>query len=129
MTSPIATRRGAGRFALHYLEMLVAMTVGMVVLAPLWWPLGIDRPDLETLVMAVDMTVGMAAWMRFRGHRWRPVAEMSAAMVAPFLALLPAYRAGALTGDDLMMLGHVLMLLTMLGAMLLRPAEYTGHHH
>lgn len=129
MTTSLAARRGVLRFLRHYVEMVVAMVVGMVVLAPLWWPLGIERVELESLVMATNMTIGMTAWMRWRGHGWRPVAEMGAAMYVPFLVLFPPYWAGSLSGDDVMMLGHGLMLVTMLGAMLLRPAEYAGHRH
>ena len=40
------------------------MMVGMVALAPLWqvaWPGLAAHPDLETLTMALDMTLAMAA--------------------------------------------------------------------
>lgn len=128
MTSSFTIPR-TGRFWWHYVEMLVAMAVGMMLLAPLWWPLDIERADLQVLVMAVNMTVGMAAWMKVRRHRWRPIAEMSAAMLAPFTLLLPLLWAGVLSEEGLMLLGHVLMLLTMLAAMLARPDEYAHHHH
>lgn len=128
MTSTFAIPR-TRRFWWHYAEMLVAMAVGMMLLAPLWHPLGIERADLHLLTMAADMTIGMAAWMRVRRHGWRPIAEMSAAMVAPFVLLLPLLWAGLLSEDGLFALGHVLMLVAMLGAMLLRPDEYAGHRH
>lgn len=127
MTSTFAIPR-TRRFWWHYAEMLVAMAVGMMLLAPLWMPFDIERADLNVLTMAVDMTIGMAAWMKVRRHRWRPIAEMSAAMMAPFLLLLPALWLGVLSEDGPMLLGHVLMLVAMLAAMLLRPDEY-GHHH
>jgi hypothetical protein len=120
------------RFAGHYVEMVVAMFVGMFVLSPVWSfaaPGLVARDDVGALVMAFDMTVGMALWMRVRRHSWRPIGEMSAAMVAPFVVLLVPYWLGAISGMTLMMLGHALMFVTMLAAMLLRPAEYTGHHH
>jgi flagellar biosynthetic protein FliP len=128
MTSSFTIPR-TRRFWWHYAEMLVAMAVGMVLLAPLWLPFGIERADLHALTMAANMTIGMAVWMRVRRHRWRPIAEMSAAMVAPFVLLLPPLWAGLLSEDGLFVLGHVLMLATMLAAMLLRPDEYAGHHH
>jgi flagellar biosynthetic protein FliP len=78
--------------------------------------------------MAANMTIGMAGWMVFRGHGRRMTVEMSAAMVAPFLLLLVPLAAGAITADTLMMGGHSLMFLTMLGAMLLRRDDYTHHH-
>jgi flagellar biosynthetic protein FliP len=119
------------RFIGHYVEMVVAMFVGMGVLALPWmllWP-GLDEdPVANTLVMAANMTIGMAAWMALRGHGRQMIVEMSAAMVAPFLVLLVPYAAGAITADTLMMAGHMLMFLTMLGAMVLRREDYVNHH-
>ncbi|NGN91147.1 hypothetical protein G5C66_00125 [Nocardioides sp. KC13] len=103
MTKTHRSRSRALTFALHYLQMIVAMVIGMMV-------------------------IPMAAWMRFRGHGWRPVVEMSAAMYAGFVAFFPFLWLGAIDGDGLMLLGHVLMLLLMLAAMLARPGEYSGHH-
>jgi len=128
MTSTFTLPR-TRRFWWHYAEMLLAMVVGMMLLAPLWHPLGIERADLHALTMAADMTIGMAVWMRVRRHRWRPIAEMSVAMVAPFVLLLPPLWAGVLSADGLFVLGHVLMLAAMLAAMLLRPDEYAPHRH
>ena len=112
----------------HYLEMVVAMVVGMVALGPvedLLWPGLDDRLDVHVVVMATNMAIGMGAWMRFRGHSWRAIAEMSAAMYVPFAVLLVPYWAGAVSGGLLMTVGHVAMLPLMALAMLLRPAEYT----
>ena len=129
MTTPRSawTRAEAWRFTRHYLEMVVAMVVGMVVLGPLEglvWPGLDDRIDVHALVMATNMAIGMGAWMRFRGHSWRGIAEMSASMYLPFAVLLVPYWAGAIGADALMTWGHVLMLPAMALAMLLRPAEY-----
>jgi flagellar biosynthetic protein FliP len=121
-----ATRKNL-RFALHFVEMVLAMLVGMVVLGPVWsfaWPGLSDLAVPSALVMAADMTIGMALWMRIRRHSWRPIVEMSAAMVLPFLALLVPYGTGAIDGDALMMGGHLLMLPAMLAAMLWRHREY-----
>lgn len=138
VTTPASGRgRAAWRFTLHYAEMVIAMLVGMIFFGPLWKvlyePLGwsglFERPDVAAMTMATDMTVAMSIWMRHRGHGWAPVAEMGAAMYAPFLVLLVPYWMGAMSGDDLMMGGHVLMLPAMAVAMLARRSEYTGHHH
>jgi hypothetical protein len=119
------------RFAGHFAEMIVAMFVGMIALGPLWslaWP-GLDSyPVAGALVMATNMTIGMALWMRIRRHTWRPIVEMSAAMYLPFVVLLVPYWLGAISGGALMMGGHVLMLPAMLAAMLWRRGDYTGHH-
>jgi hypothetical protein len=111
--------------------MVLSMLAGMGLLAIPWmifWPGLSDHPVIDTLVMSANMTIGMAAWMVVRGHGRRMIVEMSAAMVAPFLLLLVPLAAGAITADTLMMGGHSLMFLTMLGAMLLRRHDYTHHH-
>jgi hypothetical protein len=125
----------AGHFVRHYLEMVIAMLVGMVVLGPLWSLIGdaldwsaLHRPEPAALVMATNMTIAMCAWMRFRGHRWPATLEMAAAMYLPFLVLFPPLWLGALSEHGLMIGGHLLMLPAMAGAMLRRHAEYTGHH-
>ena len=73
--------------------------------------------DVGVLVMATNMAIGMGAWMRFRGHSWRGIAEMSAAMYVPFVVLLVPFWAGAIGEHTLMTWGHVLML----------PAMAAGH--
>ncbi|WP_336713768.1 hypothetical protein [Arthrobacter sp. USHLN218] len=139
--SPASPRCGRGRaalnFARHYLEMLVAMVAGMAILGPvgnlLFEALGVAelfaRPDLGSLVMATSMTLAMSAWMKFRGHRWAPIAEMAAAMYLPFIVLFIPLWAGLIDGHTLMAAGHVLMLPAMAAAMLLRRHEYTRAHH
>ncbi|MBW0117564.1 hypothetical protein [Pseudonocardia abyssalis] len=127
MTATVTARTAlADRgFWTHYLQMLVAMVLGMVVLGMLWPHV----PGIEAtvLVMATNMTVGMSAWMLWRRHPRVSVAQMAAAMYVPFLVLLPPLWAGWLTGDGVMLLGHLLMLPAMVAAMLLRPHEYVGH--
>jgi flagellar biosynthetic protein FliP len=114
-------------FVRHYLEMVVAMLAGMFLLGPLeslLWPSLTARPDVGVLVMATNMSIGMGAWMRFRGHSWRGIAEMSASMYLPFLVLLVPFWAGGIGEHALMTWGHLLMLPAMAAAMLLRPDEY-----
>jgi hypothetical protein len=120
------------RLAVHYVEMVVAMVVGMVALHPVWtaalgalgWHAVLDVPEAMALVMATDMTIAMSAWMRFRGHGWRSTAEMGAAMYLPFLVLFVPMWAGVLSPAGMLLWGHVLMLGAMAGAMALRPHEY-----
>lgn len=121
-----ATRKNL-RFALHFVEMVIAMFVGMFALGPLWsmaWPGLSDLPAVDALVMATNMTIGMAAWMLIRRHSWPRIAEMSAAMYLPFLILMVPYAFGAIDGDALMMGGHMLMMPAMFAAMLWRHREY-----
>jgi hypothetical protein len=124
-------------FARHYVEMVVVMVGGMVVLgAPAGWLMGAFgtswsqlSPAMMVLVMAVTMTAPMVAWMRFRGHAWRPTAEMAASMVLPaFAAMALAWTVVTAVGT-LMVVEHAAMLAAMLVAMLLRRDEYMGAHH
>ena len=116
------------RFTLHFLEMVVAMVVGMIALGPIWsfaWPDLSGNMTAQVLVMATNMSLAMALWMKIRRHGWASIIEMSAAMYVPFLVLLPFYWAGVLPGMALMAAGHVLMLPAMLIAMLRRRHEYS----
>jgi hypothetical protein len=136
--SAAATLRGAAlrRFALHYIEMLVAMGLGMVLLMPLWRPVLavvgaaglLDRATAHLLVMATDMALGMAAWMLVRRHSRAAIIEMTLAMYVPFAVLLVPLWAGALPAAAVSAAGHLLMLPAMALAMLLRAGEYTHHH-
>jgi hypothetical protein len=127
-------------FIRHFAEMVVAMMVGMAVLAPLW--VGIfavlrcssllEHADVHALVMATDMTIGMSLWMRHRGHGWARIGEMAGAMYLPFLVLFVPYWAGVISDGAMLGGGHMLMLPLMLGVMLWRREEYSqnhAHHH
>ena len=93
---PVKARHRSG-FVRHFVEMVVAMILGMAVLGGLAYGLlslvGLGdaqiRPELELFVMVLNMSVGMGLWMRHRGHRWSSILEMSGAMFVPFLALFP----------------------------------------
>jgi hypothetical protein len=125
--------RHTAHFVRHYLEMIVAMFVGM---AALW---AVDRsiaavtgfeyslaphPELAALKMAFDMSVGMVIWMRYRGHGWASTLEMVAVMFAPGVALAPLSFLDVISDDFLMISTHVVMLPLMFVAMLRRRAEY-----
>ncbi len=127
-------------FVRHYVEMVVVMFAGMVVLGvPAGWALTAfgssstqltnDAPALMLLGMAATMTVPMVAWMRYRGHGRRANAEMAASMILPTLAAIGLLAAGVMTDiGTLVVVEHIAMLLGMLAAMLLRLDEYTQHH-
>ena len=127
--------RQVWRFTRHFLEMVLAMLVGMVTLYPLWLlatraaagDARVNTTEVELLAMATTMTVPMVLWMWFRGHRARPTVEMAVAMYAGFVVLFPFLWAGAMDDMGVMMVGHVLMPLFMLGAMLARRGEYLDH--
>ncbi|HEX6967288.1 MAG TPA: hypothetical protein VF174_00445 [Micromonosporaceae bacterium] len=116
----------------HFLEMVAAMVVGMVVLGVAvritLFLIGqshrLDPLEARVVLMAVDMAIGMTVWMRYRRHRWAGILEMNAAMIASFLILLLPYWAGVLPERAVMAVGHVVMLPVMALVMLRRRAEY-----
>ena len=128
------------QFARHYVEMVVVMFVGMTVLAipaglalgvvgSSWSELQYEAPAAMLLLMAATMTVPMAAWMRRRGHGWRPTNEMSASMIVPTLAVIALHGVGLMSDVGTMLaVEHVAMLAGMFAVMLLRPEEYSHHH-
>jgi hypothetical protein len=135
-TNP-AGGHGRWRFLRHYLEMVAAMVVGMValgaalrgVLALVGLEVPTRYPELAALEMAFTMSVGMAAWMRHRGHRWASTLEMAGAMFAPTIALVPLLWLGVISGDALLVLEHLAMLPLMYLLMARRRAEYGGSSH
>lgn len=132
-TLPRPARR---RFARHYLEMALAMLVGMSLLGPLEsWLLGAGwddlraAPEFDALMMATNMTVAMVAWMLWRRHSGSATVRMAAAMYASFLLLLPLLWLGFLSTGAFLTSGHVLMFLAMAAVMLCHVEEYAGFTH
>jgi len=134
------TKSPTATFIRHYVEMVVVMFAGMLVLglpgeAALkaldsgTSELRDDAPAVVFLGMAAIMTIPMVAWMRYRGHRWQPTLEMAASMVIPTLIAIALLATSVLSFGALLGLEHVAMLLGMLVAMLLRRDEYTRHAH
>lgn len=133
------TRREWRRFSRHYVEMAAAMGVGMLVfggaLRAALAAVGVEYsmahfPTLVIVEMAADMALGMAAWMRYRRHRWSLTLEMSAAMLVPAVAVLPLIWLSVLAAGMAMLLEHVAMFLLMLAVMLRRRVQYaTVHTH
>jgi len=128
-------------FIRHYVEMLVAMFVGMFALGmPAAAGLGAlgmssaelraDAPALLLLGMGVTMTVPMVMWMRYRGHGWAASNEMAASMLIPTAGVVALLGSGLFTQiGTLLAIQHVVMLPSMLVAMLLRREEYSHGSH
>ncbi|MBE1574680.1 hypothetical protein ACFORH_37840 [Amycolatopsis roodepoortensis] len=126
-TEPKTRKQAVLHFVRHAVEMLIAMVAGMIVLEPVWsflWPGLPGNVTANALVMATNMSIGMALWMRIRRHGWVSIAEMSAAMYVPYLLFLPFFWTGLISGSTLMTAGHVLMVPAMLAAMFRRRSEY-----
>ena len=132
-----AAGHGGRGFLRHYLEMVAAMLVGMVVLGAavrgivalvgLQYPT--QYPELVALEMAFTMSAGMVVWMRHRGHGWASTLEMTGTMFAPAVALFPLLWLGVIAGNDLLALEHLAMFPLMFLVMLRRRAEYGGAAH
>jgi hypothetical protein len=125
------------RFLWHFVQMAVAMIVGMIVLGPVialtngaGFPyLNYTFPVTHLLAMALSMSVPMVAWMLYRGHGWERSAEMAGAMFVPSLLAIAVCSIGFLPQMQMLSLGHELMWFAMLGLMLWRWTDYTQHVH
>ena len=129
-----------GRFLLHLLEMLLAMSAGMGIFHLMANQIPAssnlvavtDREAvLHNVVMVVFMTVPMLSWMIVRGHGWRHSLEMGVAMLAPIAAINLICSLGAVEYLPwLAKSSSPAMYLGMLAAMLYRRSHYTvkaGH--
>jgi hypothetical protein len=130
MSHALSAPRPTRTFLRAYAEMVLAMLLGMATLYP-QWVLATSRPAddawamstrVDALAMVTAMALPMALWMLHRGHGVRLTLEMCLAMYAGFVVLFPL-SSGA-HDMSLMMPGHLLAPLFMLGAMLLRRREY-----
>jgi hypothetical protein len=123
----------------HFVEMCVAMCVGGGLLNALIFVAGPalagypnlreKTPALAVLLIALIYLAPMAVWMRFRGMPWRPVLEMSGAVVALAVVLIGLATFGAMPESDLrsVALGFCgPACVVMLPVMLLRLDLYTG---
>ncbi len=131
-----STALQVGRFCLHFLEMTVAMMVGMPILFLVRNLVPASSGLAEafksgtisySITMTVFMTLPMVAWMIVRGHGWRHSREMALAMVAPVavaavLSLLGAAAYLPWLGNA----SHFGMFLGMLIVMLYHRDHYTG---
>ena len=84
---------------------------------------------MAVLIIAVLTTAPMAGWMLFRGMAWRPILEMSAAIVGLGVILTVLAAIGVLSPADVR--GWALAFcgpacLVMLPVMLLRVDMYTS---
>ncbi len=131
----------ASNFFRHFMEMCAAMCIGeaaldAVMLATAAALFGYadplrqipqQAPELTVLVIAFNMSVPMAAWMRFRGMQWRPISEMSAAMFVLAVGLIGVASLGVIEKSTLVFWLEGLMMPAMLVPMFVRLDVYTAH--
>jgi hypothetical protein len=136
MAAEVHPKRHLFHFWRHFLEMSAAMWIGMVVGGVLFKAIlaafgttitevRLQYPELAVLVMGVNMTVPMVAWMRHRGHGWRSSGEMAAAMFAPAIPVIALLRADVIAFAAVCGLYCAVMMAAMLVLMLYRRSEYT----
>lgn len=140
VASVFAVRKSPGiagqlvRFVGHFIEMAIAMEIGMM---PLGFVLSaIGQANLDTrspqafaLAMTASMVLPMAGWMLIRKHGWARVAEMTAAMMVPDILLAAGSQLGLLPQTAALSAIDTLMWAGMLAAMLFRWSDYAQHHH
>jgi hypothetical protein len=126
-----------GRFALHLFEMCLVMCAGAVVLSVVFFGaaglLGYTNlpetaPELSVSVIALNLSVPMLAWMRYRGMAWRPTLEMAGSTMVMGLALIVAYWLGLVDRTSLIDVQTSLACPVMLAIMLTRFRLYSGDH-
>lgn len=88
-----------------------------------------SAPEAFALVMALNMTIGMTVWMRYRRHSWAMCAEMGGAMFLPAFAALILFWCSAIHTKSVGGVEMGAMLPAMLGVMLFRLTEYSQPVH
>ena len=116
-------KHGRLRFAGHFIEMQLAMMVGMMLGGPLGIP-AVAGVELRAALWLVLMVLPMVAWMTFRGMSRRSSVEMSTAMIVPTVVIFPVFWAGLITGTTIIGFEHLSMAPAMLALMVYRHREY-----
>ncbi len=123
-----------GRFLWHFVQMFVAMMVGMMPYHAIFGKSPAGNTILWYAGMELSMVPGMVILMLYQRHGWRHTAEMAIAMLvgpAVFLACaqlgLHNYISG-LSVNTLLRLSNTTMIIGMLAAMLYRREMYTRPH-
>jgi hypothetical protein len=143
-TATPSVGRQSWNFARHFLEMCISMCVGGAILSVLVFAglpaliggpnLREQSPGLSLIVLAVLLTLPMAAWMSFRGMEWRPILEMSAVPIGLAILLVGGVWAGYVPDSTLQItfgsfcgISCVGMFVVMLPRLDLYTGR-TGHH-
>ncbi len=133
---PAERAAGTRHFVRHFAEMFIAMMIGMMVLG------GVDRgilaafgtsvshvrdsaPEGFALVMALNMTIGMTLWMRYRHHSWAMCCEMGGAMFLPAIFALILFWCSAIHTRSVGGVEMGAMVPAMIAVMMLRRSEYS----
>jgi hypothetical protein len=127
------TAASVGRFLWHFLQMAVAMELGMMVYHKLLWPLLAPTrfatltdqyPLIGYWMMLISMALGMIVLMRYHKSTWRYCMEMTGAMFIPLVALTALVLLELCPAHILYGFGDPLMFLAMAAFMIIRPAKH-----
>jgi hypothetical protein len=135
-----ASAAGTSHFLRHFGEMFVAMMVGMCALGALdGLILSVagtsvahvrnSAPEVVALVMALNMTVGMTLWMRYRRHSWPMCAEMAGAMFVPAVIAIVLFWCAVIHIHSVTAVEMAAMVPAMIVVMLLRRTAYSQPVH
>ncbi|MFG1695177.1 DJ-1/PfpI family protein [Nonomuraea sp. NPDC049309] len=120
--------RTAGRVLWHYVELVIAVNLGMLLLGMAvgaLLPAG-TRADVGMMIMVAEMAVVPALWMAVRRHRKRAIGEMAAVIFAPFVILSVLFWLEVLGLAQVSMIGHWAMYVLMAASVLRRRGEYAA---
>jgi hypothetical protein len=129
--------RRVGYFALHFLEMCLAMCIGGIplnaaffgVLALFGVTYSEDQlPTWAFIAIGVILATVMATWMRFRGHEWRPTLEMASTSIILAFGVIGAAGIGLIGESDRLESFTSLACPVMLVPMALRWDLYSSPH-
>ncbi len=125
------------RFILHYLEMQVAMEVGMILFSLALLGLNASPANKAAFARGTDlwilghglfMAAPMVAWLVLRRHGWRHSLEMGASMIVPAALVILLCWLGAETyAPWLRQIASGLMTVSMVGYMLVQYKHFSGH--
>ena len=132
----------AGYFLWHFLEMCLVMCMGGITINVLIFGLAARLgftnlfekfPQFSLLLVGVNLSIPMIAWMRFRGHEWRPTLEMASTSIILPVLLIGATWLGLIPESSQLPLLKKLVCPVMLIPMLFRldlyAANHAQHHH
>ena len=124
-----------GHFLWNFVRMCLPGCIGALILsvaffgtaALIGYPdLIVQAPVFSTLVLTINFTLPMLAWMSFRHRQRRPTLEMAGASIGLGIVLIGMGLLGLIPMSDIFEWEASLCCPTMLVPMLFRAQLYTG---
>jgi len=127
--------RAAGHFLWNFVRMCLPGCLGALILSVAFFGTAalVGYPDLigqapilSTMVLTINFTLPMVAWMSFRHRQRRPTLEMAGASIGLGIVLIGMGLLGLIPMSDIFGWEATLCCPTMLVPMLFRAHLYTG---